>query len=109
MADRLGTGQGDSMPQIRWLREALLDFERLHDFIHAKSPEAAARAAQTLLEGVHLLRNSPALGRPMPDESGRRELFLPFGAGAYVLRYHLADSETVVIIRVWHSRENREE
>ena len=97
------------MPQIKWLREALLDFERLHDFIHAQSPEAAACAAQTLLEGVELLRRSPALGRPMPDESERRELFLPFGAGAYVLRYQLPDPATVLVIRIWHSRENRDE
>lgn len=97
------------MPQIRWLPEALADFERLHEFVSSKSPDGAARAAQTLLEGAQLLRNSPALGRLMPDESGRRELFLPFGAGAYVLRYQLPDPETVVIIRIWHSRENRDE
>ena len=97
------------MSQIRWLREALADFERLHDFVLSKSPDAAARAAQTLLEGAQLLRDSPALGRLMPDESGRRELFLPFGAGNYVLRYQLADPETVVVIRIWHSRENRNE
>jgi plasmid stabilization system protein ParE len=43
----------------------------------------------------------------MDDDTGRRELFIPFGAGAYVLRYRI-DRDTVIVIRVWHSREARE-
>ena len=97
------------MPEVKWLPEALADFERLHEFVRSQSPDAAARAAQTLLDGAQLLRTSPALGRLMSDDSERRELFLPFGAGAYVLRYRLHEPATVVIIRVWHSRENRGE
>ena len=96
------------MSQIKWLPEALADFERLHEFVHGHSPDAAARVAQTLLDGAQLLRTSPALGRLMPDDSERRELFLPFGAGAYVLRYRLQTPEIVVVIRIWHSRENRD-
>jgi plasmid stabilization system protein ParE len=42
----------------------------------------------------------------MDDETERREISVPFGAGAYVLRYRLHD-ETIVVIRVWHSREAR--
>ena len=37
-------------------------------------------------------------------KSGMRPI--PFGIGAYVLRYRIHD-ETVVVIRVWHSREVR--
>jgi plasmid stabilization system protein ParE len=43
----------------------------------------------------------------MQDETGRRELFIPFGASAYVLRYMQEDKDTVVVVRVWHSREIR--
>jgi hypothetical protein len=43
----------------------------------------------------------------MDDDTGRRELFVPFGVGAYVLRYRLT-GENLVVIRVWHSRESRE-
>jgi len=42
----------------------------------------------------------------MEDDTGRRELFIPFGASAYVLRYRIHD-DTLVVIRVWHSREER--
>ncbi|MEW6735854.1 MAG: type II toxin-antitoxin system RelE/ParE family toxin [Acidobacteriota bacterium] len=96
------------MSQIKWLPEALADVERLHVFLKEKNLEAAARAARTILEGAELLKTSPRIGRPMPDESGRRELFVSFSAGAYVLRYMQEDEDTVVIIRVWHSREKRD-
>jgi len=92
---------------IKWLPEAVNDIERLHAFLKDKDAKAAARAASCILKGVHILKDSPRIGRPMPDETGRRELFIAFGAGAYVLRYIPEDDSTVVIIRVWHSRENR--
>jgi len=43
----------------------------------------------------------------MDDDTGRRELVISFGAGAFVLRYMWDRNDTVVIIRVWHSKENR--
>lgn len=95
------------MPEIVWLPEALADVARLRAFLEDKNPSAAARAAQTLRDGAKLLRGFPELGRPMNDDTGRRELFLAFGSGAYVLRYML-DGDAVVILRVWHSRENRQ-
>lgn len=95
------------MPEIRWLPEALADAERLLGFIKDKSPSAAAQAARTIQKGARLLANFPEMGRPMFDNSGRRELFLSFGAGGYVLRY-LLDGNAVVILRVWHSKEQRE-
>lgn len=90
-----------------WLPEALEDIEWLYQFLHEKSPSAAMRATQTIIDGAHLLESAPEAGRPMNDDTGRRELFLAFGAGAYVLRYRLDAAGTVVVIRVWHSRESR--
>jgi plasmid stabilization system protein ParE len=89
-----------------WLPAALQDIERLYEFLVEKDPSAAARAMEIVLEGAQRLQDMAEIGRPMNDDTGRRELFLPFGAGAYVLRYRLA-GETLVIIRVWHSREHR--
>jgi plasmid stabilization system protein ParE len=93
--------------KVEWLPEALADIERLHHFLHGKNQDAAARAASTILEGATLLETAPDLGRPMADGTRRRELFVAFASGAYVLRYILDDEGTVVIIRVWHSREDR--
>ena len=94
------------MPTVKWLPEALGDIERLHVFLDEKSHEAALRAVTVILNGSVLLKTIPDIGRPMSDESGRRELFMSFGAGAYVIRY-MREESGVVVIRVWHSREDR--
>ena len=94
------------MAAVKWLPEAVADVGRLHSFLQGKNPEAASAAAKTILKATDLLVRDPRIGRPMPDETGRRELFIAYGAGAYVLRYKLA-GKNPVIIRVWHSRENR--
>jgi plasmid stabilization system protein ParE len=96
------------MPALKWLPEAQADLARLIEFLREKNPDAAARAAQTILDGANLLLTSPHLGRPMPDKTRRRELFIPFASGAYILRYMLDQDDTPVIIRVWHDREQRE-
>lgn len=95
------------MAQVKWRPRAVADIGRLHNFLYKKDIVAARRAAYAIYRAAKLLENTPRIGRPMPDETRRRELFVPFGAGAYVLRYMLEDGHTVVIIRVWHSRENR--
>ena len=92
---------------IKWLPEALADVERLHAFLNKKSPDASMRAAKAILAGAELLKANPAIGGPMQDDTDRREWFVSFGAGSYVLRYILESDETAVIIRVWHSKETR--
>jgi plasmid stabilization system protein ParE len=94
------------MPEVIWLPDALDDFSRLYGFLVEKNPDAARRAAETLRAGARMLAVHPDIGKLMNDETGRRELFQAFGAGAFVLRY-LVDSQTVFIIRVWHSLEDR--
>ena len=93
--------------RVGWLPEALADLERVHEFLHQRDPAAAARALQAIELAASRLAELPEIGRPMGDGTGRKQLFIPFGAGAYVLRYrsHYGD---IVIIRVWHSRERRE-
>lgn len=95
------------MSQVVWLPEALEDITRLRGFLEDKSPQAGSRAAAVIRGGASKLANFPAIGKPMNDDSGQRELFLPFGAGGYVLRYRI-DQGMVVITRVWHSNENRD-
>jgi plasmid stabilization system protein ParE len=50
--------------------------------------EAASRAIQTLIEHTRLLEMTPRIGRPMDDETERRELVVPFASGAYIVRYY---------------------
>lgn len=91
---------------VVWVPEALADLERVYDFLRDKDPAASARALAAIEEAATKLAELPDIGRPMSDRTHRRELFVPFGAGAYVLRYRLHHDQ-VVIIRLWHSREAR--
>lgn len=93
------------MPGLKWLPEALADLQRLHRFLADTSPEAARRAAAAILAGADRLQGRPEVGRPMED--GRREWVVPFGISAYVLRYRVDPGGCPVVLRVWHSREDR--
>jgi len=94
--------------KVVWRERALEDIDRLYNFLFDKNEEAATKAARAILRGSSLLEESLRLGRPMTDGTGRRELFIPFGSGFYILRYFLAN-DVIVIVRVWHGREDRKE
>jgi plasmid stabilization system protein ParE len=88
--------------------DAVADLERLRMFLERENPAAAQRAVSLLNDAIQSLSAFPARGRPS-GISGIRELIVPFGRSAYVLRYaHLREAETLLILRVWHGRENRE-
>jgi plasmid stabilization system protein ParE len=74
-----------------WLPEARDDSERLFRFLLDVNPGAAERAVRLIQTGARSLLDQPEMGRPMGDGSGRREIYLPFGASAYVLRYRVDD------------------
>ena len=93
--------------KIVWRERALSDIQRLYEFLFEKDADVARRAAKVILQGSRLLETSPRIGRPMADSTRRRELFIPFGSRFYVLRYFLENDGTVIIVRVWHSKENR--
>ena len=93
------------MSKISWLPEALADIQRLHRFLADKNPRAARNAVLCIQAAARQLEAFPEIGRPLGD--GRREVYAAFGAGAYVLRYRLADARGVVVIRVWHTRQWR--
>jgi toxin ParE1/3/4 len=89
--------------------EALADLDRLRAFLDEKNEAAAKRAIAVLIQAIESLGTFPDRGRPvgLPD---MRELIVPFGRSAYVLRYlHQARSEEIVILRIWHGREERQE
>ncbi len=95
------------VPKIIWLPDALEDAQRLRAFLKNKNPIAATRAGHALQAGAKQLIRFPEIGRPMNDSTDRRELFIAFGAGSYVLRY-IIDKQNIAIIRVWHSKEQRD-
>ena len=92
----------------RWVPEAADDLERLYHFLEEKSIEATEKAIEAIMASAEMLAENPRIGKPFTDGTHRRELFIPFGAGNYVLRY-IIDRDAVVIIRVWLCRESRQD
>jgi plasmid stabilization system protein ParE len=95
------------VPEVRWLPKALDDLGCLYDFLAEKNPTAARKGAEAIIRASHQLESFPAIGKPLTEESSTRELFVPFGHGAYVLRYRFDARGEVVVMRVWHGREQR--
>lgn len=94
--------------QIEWLPGATRDVARLREFIKKDNPLAAKKAGQRILSAVKILIKNPEAGIPSPDEDCGvfRDLCAPFGQGGYAIRYRV-DQYTILIVRVWHSREER--
>lgn len=87
--------------------EALADFERLREFLVEKDPRAAARAVETLTQAIDSLARFPERGR-LAALPKHRELVVPFGRSAYIVRYAFRPEESAVLVtRLWHGREQR--
>jgi len=94
--------------QIDWLPGASQDMLRLRQFLEKENQSVVKKASQRILSAVNLLITSPEVGMPSPDEDCEafRDLYVPFGRGGYTIRYRLTQ-QTILIVRVWHSREQR--
>lgn len=93
------------MPRLTWSPAALRDVERLYHFLAEKNPDAARRAAKAIREGMKILADQPAVGRPVEDlDPEFREWFITFGDSGYVSLYRF-DGETAVVLAVRHQRE----
>jgi plasmid stabilization system protein ParE len=90
--------------QVIYVDEALLDLERLFDFIAEGDPDAATRPLHYIREAVELLERHPLIGRPV--EEGLRELVISYGKSGYVALYELVETEDVVLVlALRHQRE----
>jgi len=88
-------------------RRAHTDLGRLHDFLIERNPETAQRAVEALSKGIQSLLQFPERGR-LSAPIGAREIFIPFGQSAYVVRYHYSPKrDAIAILRIWHGRERR--
>ena len=92
--------------KLIWEYGAVEDLEKLRAFIEPHNKKAAFHAAKRILQAANLLLENPYLGRPLEDIPEFHELVIPFGQRGYVMRYRV-EKNNIVILRVWHSRENR--
>ena len=98
--------------KLIYLPDTDADIDRLYGFLieHASSLKTADKALLCIKEGASILIENPGLGKSINDGTGRRELSLSFGKGAYIIRY-IPDYERkeILILRIWHSKENRDD
>ena len=81
--------------------------ERLRRFLEPHGASLSERVVETLFAAARSLADQPDRGRPAA-RPGYRELVVPFGAGAYIVRYRVnRRRNTIVITRLWHGRERR--
>ncbi len=93
------------MPDVIWLPQALRDVDRLYRFLLEKNPQAAQKAAETILNAAKPLETFPGLGTFVPDKPKFRDIFATFGHSSYVIRYTQSPSGSVLITRVWNGKE----
>lgn len=84
--------------------KAQRDVDRLEAWLCAHDFKAAARVGPLLLDAFDSLTQTPLRGRP--TGSTTREINVPFGRQAYIIRYRVRGSR-VIVTRVRHSLERR--
>lgn len=91
---------------LKWTMSAQSDLARLHDFLLSAGIASAGRIIQSLVSAPKSLLESPRLGEPLEEFRPRevRRLLV----GRYEMRYELRERE-IFILRIWHTRENRED
>lgn len=84
--------------------EALEDLGRLCDFLEQSLPAEAARTAELIADGLEILKDHPAVGRPVGH--GLRELVISRGRTGYLALYvYDRDADVVSVLGLRHQRE----
>ena len=89
---------------LKWTSKALSDLARFFEFLAPVNKPAAARAVQALTAAPLRLLEQPRIGQRL-DEFAPREVCRIL-VGHYEVRYEI-DHNTVYILRLWHTREDR--
>jgi addiction module RelE/StbE family toxin len=93
--------------RLEWSAAALTDLDRFAAFLHDRHPRLAKIIAAEIKHKAHILSDHPLIGRPIAGRSEYRELVLEVANAKYVFRY-VFDGKRLVMLRVFHSREQRE-
>lgn len=90
--------------ELKWTSKAHSDLVRLYDFMASANKPAALRVVQALSGAASDLRINPRIGERL-DEFDPREVRRLL-VGRYEMRYEV-QGETLYVLRIWHTRENR--
>jgi plasmid stabilization system protein ParE len=94
--------------KVEWSPSAVLDLNRFRLFLRDRHPRIADLAARELGNKVEILADFPFLGRLVPEQPQYRGLLVTTLNTKYIVQYSI-EEEAVMILRVFHGRERREE
>jgi len=89
---------------IFWLKSAVRDLQRVRNFLKNISPNSANNAATQINQYTQKLAMFPLVGKPVEMLEGYYDLFIPFAAAGYSLRYRVY-KQAVYVIFIKHSKE----
>jgi len=89
---------------IFWSRSSIRDLQRVRDFLKNISPIASKKAAEQINQYTQKLAMFPLAGKPVEMLEGYYDLFIPFAAGGYNLRYRVY-KQSIYVIFIKHSKE----
>lgn len=83
---------------IKWLDDAVYDFQALRNFISEDNKTAAKRVVKKILKLVNMISKQPGIGRPGRVHN-TRELII--SGTPYIIPYRVKNG-VVEILRVYH-------
>lgn len=93
--------------KVEWSAIALADLNRFADFLQQHFPYLAPLIARELISRAEIIGSNPKVGSAIEGDEAYRRIVLRVLNAPYVLRYHIGE-DRVVILRVFHGREDRE-
>ncbi|MBD2296027.1 type II toxin-antitoxin system RelE/ParE family toxin [Anabaena sphaerica FACHB-251] len=94
------------MSEIVWTETATNDLNRHYDFLSTNNPDGAARAVQAIVSAGESLQQNPRRGAIVDEIAGLRKLLVSFGKYGFIIHYVILEDD-VIILRIYHGRENR--
>ncbi len=93
------------MTELVYTAQALLDLERLSDFLPEADPQAAKDTAELIFGALEILAQHPEIGRKV--RFGQRELVISRGRTGYLALYrYLPHFDRIVVLALRHQRES---
>jgi plasmid stabilization system protein ParE len=87
------------------LVQARMDIRQTVNYLRKENPAVADNLILAIQKSLRLIERNPTIGRPDPED-GTREWSIP--NWPYIIPYRIK-SETIEILRVWHTRRDRPE
>ena len=93
------------MTDLVYTDQALVDLERLSDFLLEADPQAAQDTAVLVFDALEILVQHPEIGRKV--HFGQRELVISRGRTGYLALYRfLPHIDCIVVLALRHQRES---